>query len=134
MFKLDMAAIRKTACSSRLMANPANVANLLRIEPISTSPLAELATLAISHRPNASLSCAKDSTVAALEPLGEPGEWAELDTAYQLHHFKCQTCIAAGRGARYGLRCSTGAALWAMYIDAVVPPPSKMMTSHQAAR
>lgn len=134
MFKLDMAAIRKTACSSRLMATPANVANLLRIEPISTSQLAELATLAISHYADAPLVAANDSAVAAVEPSDKPDEWREMDATYQSHHFNCPTCIAAGRGVRYGLRCSTGAALWALYIDAVVPPPSKILTSHQTAR
>ena len=42
--------------------------------------------------------------------------WRELDKAYQEHHFKCPTCIAAGRG--YGLRCGAGAALWTAYSDA----------------
>ncbi len=41
--------------------------------------------------------------------------WQALDMAYQAHHFKCPTCIAAGRGVRYGLRCGVGAALWADY-------------------
>ena len=37
--------------------------------------------------------------------------------AYHAHHFNCHTCIAAGRGSRYGLRCGTGAALWRDYSD-----------------
>ena len=41
--------------------------------------------------------------------------WRELDRAYQAHHFKCPVCIAAGRGAGYGLRCGVGAALWTSY-------------------
>ena len=41
--------------------------------------------------------------------------WLHLDRAYQAHHFKCSTCIAAGRGAVYGLRCGVGAALWVAY-------------------
>ncbi|MEO6322748.1 MAG: hypothetical protein ABIR56_18885 [Polaromonas sp.] len=40
-------------------------------------------------------------------------DWRELDRAYQSHHFKCSTCIAAGLG--YGLRCGVGAALWTTY-------------------
>ncbi len=47
------------------------------------------------------------------EPPAEPGAWRELDKAYQLHHFACSTCIAAGLG--YGLRCGVGAALWTIY-------------------
>ena len=53
----------------------------------------------------------------APEPPTDPNAWRELATAYHLHHFKCGTCIAAGRGAQYGLRCGTGAALWNAYQD-----------------
>lgn len=49
------------------------------------------------------------------EPPTDPNAWRELATAYHLHHFKCSACIAAGRGAGYGLRCGTGAALWTSY-------------------
>lgn len=49
------------------------------------------------------------------EPPADPNAWRELATAYHLHHFTCPTCIAAGRGAVYGLRCGTGAALWTSY-------------------
>jgi hypothetical protein len=52
---------------------------------------------------------------AAPEPPINPAAWRELDRAYQLHHINCPTCIAAGRGSRYGLRCGAGAALWAAY-------------------
>ncbi len=36
-----------------------------------------------------------------------PMDWHALDAAYNAHHFNCPTCIAAGRGTRYGLRCGT---------------------------
>ena len=49
------------------------------------------------------------------EPPLDPNAWRELATAYHLHHFKCGTCIAAGRGAQFGLRCGTGTALWNAY-------------------
>ena len=49
------------------------------------------------------------------EPPTDPTAWRELATAYHLHHFTCPTCIATGRGAGYGLRCGTGAALWTSY-------------------
>ncbi|WP_156949833.1 hypothetical protein [Simplicispira psychrophila] len=58
-------------------------------------------------------------------PAPEPTDWRELDMAYQVHHVKCPTCIAAGRGVRYGLRCGVGAALWVAYETAArnTPPP-----------
>ena len=42
----------------------------------------------------------------------DPNAWRELAAAYHDQHFKCGTCIAAGRGAQYGLRCGVGTALW----------------------
>ena len=47
----------------------------------------------------------------------EPTDWNALDAAYQTHHFNCPTCIAAGRGSRYGQRCGAGKALWRAYCD-----------------
>jgi hypothetical protein len=40
-------------------------------------------------------------------------QWAAQ--AYHAHHFRCRTCIAAGRGTRFGRRCSAGLALWNTY-------------------
>lgn len=51
----------------------------------------------------------------AHEPPSDPRHWHELAAAYYLHHFNCPACIAAGRGAGYGLRCGVGAALWNEY-------------------
>lgn len=48
----------------------------------------------------------------------EPTDWHALDAAYLAHHFNCPTCIAAGRGRQYGLRCGAGAALWRAYTAA----------------
>jgi len=45
----------------------------------------------------------------------EPTDWRALDAAYLAHHFNCPTCIAAGRGSRYGQRCGAGMALWRAY-------------------
>lgn len=61
-----------------------------------------------------------------VEPLAElsvyasadPVNWHALDAAYLAHHLNCPTCIAAGRGSRYGLRCGAGAALWRAYTTA----------------
>lgn len=49
------------------------------------------------------------------EPPADPNAWRELAQAYHAHHFNCQKCIAAGRGAMYGLRCGVGMALWTNY-------------------
>jgi len=51
------------------------------------------------------------------EPPADRAQWLEIDREYQRHHWKCPTCQAAGRGARYGLRCGAGAALWRAYSD-----------------
>ena len=53
--------------------------------------------------------------LAPPEPPANPDDWKELAAAYHAHHFRCAVCAAAGRGARYGLRCGTGAALWSAY-------------------
>lgn len=53
------------------------------------------------------------------EPSPDPATWRELAAAYYRHHFNCPTCIAAGRGAQYGLRCGAGAALWIDYFGSV---------------
>lgn len=45
----------------------------------------------------------------------DPSAWRALSTAYSLHHFGCRACIAASKGAMYGLRCGVGAALWRSY-------------------
>jgi hypothetical protein len=47
----------------------------------------------------------------------DPNAWRELAAAYHLHHGKCHVCIAASKGAMYGLRCGAGAALWVAYQD-----------------
>lgn len=55
------------------------------------------------------------------EPPTDPADWRELAAAYHAHHFTCQHCIAAGRGAGYGLRCGTGTVLWCAYAQADQP-------------
>ena len=69
---------------------------------------------------------ANDADSAAPESSSNPAsptDWHTLDAAYLAHHFNCPTCIAAGRGSRYGLRCGTGAALWRAYSEAQLPGP-----------
>lgn len=67
------------------------------------------------------LTQALQADVPAAPPVapedGGPADWHALDAAYLAHHFNCPTCIAAGRGGRYGLRCGTGAALWRTYSE-----------------
>jgi hypothetical protein len=49
------------------------------------------------------------------------GDWNVMSRAYLVHHFNCQKCIAAGRGSRYGLRCSVGVLLWRVYRECLEP-------------
>jgi hypothetical protein len=42
-----------------------------------------------------------------------PTAWKVLAAEYRAHHFTCPTCICSGQGR--GLRCGTGASLWAAY-------------------
>ncbi len=64
------------------------------------------------------LQCELHEALPATPPADatpEPANWHALDAAYLGHHFNCPTCIAAGRGGRYGQRCGTGMALWRAY-------------------
>ena len=92
------AAANDPAQGAGLVANPA-VATLVDSQtPVSTEPA---------------------------EPPIDPNAWRVLAAAYHAHHFKCPACIAAGRGAGYGLRCGTGAALWTSYSDTTEQPANK---------
>ena len=85
-------------------AKPANVA---KHGPSTRPTLATLATIALAK--------ARDTKVD--DTPDNPMDWYALDAAYMAHHFDCKTCIAAGRGSRYGLRCGAGADLWSGYTD-----------------
>ncbi len=63
------------------------------------------------------LTAANDTASHAPDPPDDPVDWKELAAAYHAHHFNCPTCIAAGRGSRYGQRCGAGMALWRAYCD-----------------
>lgn len=63
------------------------------------------------------LTAANDAASHAPDPPADPLNWKELAAAYHAHHFNCPTCIAAGRGSRYGQRCGAGMALWTGYRD-----------------
>ena len=60
----------------------------------------------------------KAELIEALQAPEPVTDWRELDRAYLAHHTTCAVCQAAGRGARYGLRCGAGAALWSSYSTA----------------
>lgn len=64
------------------------------------------------------LTAANDTVSHEDDPPDIPSEWKELAAAYQAHHFKCPTCMAAGRGSQYGQRCGAGMSLWRAYSDA----------------
>ena len=63
------------------------------------------------------LTAANDAASHAPDPPDDPQAWRELAQAYDAHHFNCPTCIAAGRGSRYGQRCGAGMALWRAYSE-----------------
>ena len=87
-------------------AKPANVA---KHGPFTQPTLATLATIALAKAPDTKVDDPPDNLI----------DWHALDAAYMAHHFNCKTCIAAGRGSRYGLRCGAGAALWLGYADSL---------------
>ena len=61
------------------------------------------------------LTAANDEASLAPDSPDNLLDWKELAAAYLIHHFNCTVCIAAGRGSRYGQRCSVGAAMWQAY-------------------
>ena len=61
------------------------------------------------------LTAANDAACHPPDPPDNPVDWKEMAAAYHAHHFNCPTCIAAGRGSRYGQRCGAGMALWRAY-------------------
>ena len=69
-------------------------------------------------RQDAPTGPAQAAGVAPPAAATDPNAWRVLSAAYHAHHFACHVCIAAGRGAQYGLRCGVGAALWVAYQDA----------------
>jgi len=77
--------------------------------PLDLSTVATEATVAVAKRDELA---ANDP-----EPSSDPQAWRELAQAYHAHHFNCPTCIAAGRGSRYGQHCGAGMALWRAYCD-----------------
>ena len=54
-------------------------------------------------------------TEPANDPAMELQDWHALHLAYMTHAIQCPTCKAAGKGTRYGQRCTTGISLWRDY-------------------
>ena len=61
------------------------------------------------------LTATKNAASYAPDPHNDLLDWREQAAAYHAHHFKCPTCIAAGRSSRYGQRCGAGITLWQAY-------------------
>lgn len=72
--------------------------------------------------PSAASLDAPDHPDANEVPAQALTDWRTLDRAYLAHHAHCHVCQAAGRGARYSLRCGVGASLWCTYTEAVMLP------------
>ena len=93
---------------------------------LSLAPAGGLAVAPSSHLTEDLRALIRDSKALLIDWVkaandASPPDWHALDAAYLAHHFNCPTCIAAGRGSRYGLRCGTGAALWCAYAQADQP-------------
>lgn len=90
---------------------------------LSLAPTGGLAVAPSSHLTEELRALIRDSKallidwVKAANDAG-PSDWHALDAAYLAHHFNCHTCVAAGRGSRYGQRCCAGMALWRAYTAA----------------
>lgn len=62
--------------------------------------------------------------IAAAQPgqVDAAPDWCAADRAYQLHHFGCAQCCAAGSAPDTRQRCPEGQALLSTYTAAGVPP------------
>lgn len=97
---------------------------------LSLAPTGGLAVAPSSHLTEDLRALIRDSKALLIDWVkaandASPPDWHALDAAYLAHHFNCPTCIAAGRGSRYGLRCGIGAALWRAYAQADQPGGKK---------
>ena len=95
-----------------------------------TPALCETRTLAQTGQWGEASNDASAMDAATPASLPELPDWRTLDKAYLAHHTHCHICQAAGRGARYGLRCGVGAALWTTY-DAAANTPGALPWQQQ---
>ncbi len=98
------AAISQTGQGGTAKTDETAISRLLAVSAVPTR--------AKFPAPNQLVSVLAVPSPAVLE---KSADWHPLDAAYLAHHFNCTTCIAAGRGSRYGLRCGAGAVLWQSY-------------------
>ena len=104
--------------SMGLQLEPAWIGRVPPVTPV-TPALCNVGQVAQEKPPG---EAANDPGACEPPPAPEPTDWRALDAAYLAHHAHCPVCIAAGRGARYGLRCGVGASLWSDYSAAVSRP------------
>ena len=79
---------------------------------------AEVEVKCDESRPDQAANGAPEPAPAAADRIESAREqarmdWRQADRAYLNHHFRCPTCISAGKG--YGKRCPTGLDLWNAY-------------------
>ena len=98
------AAIAKTAQGGSAKTDETPILRLLAVSAVAST--------AVPVMPERLLAVLAVPTPTVFK---KSADWHALDAAYLAHHFKCPTCIAAGRGNRYGLRCDMGDALWSAY-------------------
>lgn len=53
----------------------------------------------------------------SMRNVGQFGGQSDESIAYNMHHFACPECQAAGRLQPGANRCSVGRPLWAAYVD-----------------
>lgn len=99
-----------------------------------TPVLCETRTLAQTGQWGEASNDANAMDAATPASLPELPDWRTLDKAYLAHHTHCHICQAAGRGARYGLRCGVGAALWTAYDAAANTPGALPWQQHDRGR
>lgn len=119
----DMGVNEVTAWARRRLAEQAHAA------PTPASAPAPAPARAVSQaRPTADDDGPRVMAMPGAKDEGPAPDWRALDKAYLLHHMACPVCQAAGRGARYGMRCGTGASLWSAYSEA---QPLHLMRAQQ---
>lgn len=105
----------------------------------SPPTVATVATLAVAKAPD---RAANDETASSITASSlKTDSLMKADSvaaakAYYDHHSGCQHCMAAGRGAGYGVCCEAGQTLWAAYgaSEAAVFTPARYDEDSELAR
>lgn len=106
-----------TAWARRRLAEQAHAA----VPAPANAPVPAPARAAQQHQHQPDDGGPRVMAMPSAQDEGQAPDWRALDKAYLLHHMACPVCQAAGRGARYGMRCGTGASLWSAYSAAHGP-------------